>query len=58
MKEKVKQLVEAVPERVIFGSDYSGCSQTAHVQFVKELGLNAEAEAKVLCGNALQAYAL
>lgn len=32
---KIKKLIEKVPERVLFGSDYSGCSQREHIQFVK-----------------------
>lgn len=27
---KIKRLIEVVPERVLFGSDYSGCSQRKH----------------------------
>lgn len=58
MGVKLKKLIEAVPERVLFGSDYSGCSQMAHMEFVRKLELSEEVETKVLYGNAIQVYAI
>ena len=55
---KIKKLIEVVPGRVLFGSDYSGCSQKAHVEFVRKLGLSEEVETKVLYGNAIQVYSI
>lgn len=40
IEEKIKMLIEAVPKRVLFGSDYSGCNQEEHIQFVINLRLN------------------
>ena len=58
MSVKIKSLIEVVPERVLFGSDYSGCSQMAYVEFVRKLELSEEGETKVLYGNAIQVYAI
>ncbi len=56
MEVKIKKLIEVVPERVIFGSDYSGCSQKAHIEFLRKLELNEGVEKKVLYENAIQVY--
>ena len=37
---QISKLIEVVPERVLFGSDYSGCDQAEHIRFVKNLRLN------------------
>ena len=58
MKVKIKKLIEMAPERVLFGSDYSGCSQKAHIEFVRKLQLNEGVEKKVLYGNAIQVYSI
>lgn len=58
IEAKIKKLIDVVPERVLFGSDYSGCSQKDHVQFVKKLGLSEEVEIKVLGENAMQVYSI
>ena len=58
MRAKIKKIIELVPERVIFGSDYSGCSQMAHIEFVRKLELNEEVETKVFYGNAIQVYSI
>jgi len=58
MATKIKKLIEMAPERVIFGSDYAGCSQMAHIQFVRELKVSKEVETKILSGNAMRVYAL
>ena len=58
MEAKIKKLIEKVPERVLFGSDYSGCSQREHIQFVKKLGLKEEIERRVFERNAEEVYSL
>lgn len=44
--------VNVVAERVLFGSDYSGCSQEEHIQFVKNLRLNKILTEAVFAENA------
>ena len=56
--EKIKKLIEAVPKRVLFGSDYSGCSQEEHLQFVKNLGLNKMLTESIFEGNAKYVFRL
>lgn len=56
--EKIKKLIEAVPERVLFGSDYSGCSQEEHLQFVKNLRLNKMLAKSIFEGNAKYVFRL
>lgn len=56
--KEIKKLIESVPERVLFGSDYSGCSQKNHIYFVKNLGLDQETEDKVFRRNAESVYLL
>ena len=58
IEAKIKKLIEKVPERVLFGSDYSGCSQREHIQFVKKLGLKEWIEKRVFERNAVQVYSL
>ena len=55
---EIKKLIEKVPERVLFGSDYSGCSQREHIQFVKKLELEEGIEKRVFERNAVQVYSL
>ena len=52
IEEKIKKLIEVVPERVLFGSDYSGCDQAEHIQFVKNLRLNKMVTEAILGKNA------
>lgn len=58
IEEKIKELIEVVPERVLFGSDYAGCNQKEHVQFVRKLELSAEVEIKVFKENAMRVYSI
>ena len=58
IEAKIQKLMEAVPERVLFGSDYSGCSQKEHVQFVRKLGLGESVERKVFEENTMQVYSI
>lgn len=58
IEEKIKKLIEAAPKRVLFGSDYSGCNQEEHIQFVKNLKLNARLTEAVFAGNAKRVFRL
>lgn len=58
IEAQIKKLIEKVPERILFGSDYSGCSQREHIQFVKRLGLKEGIEKRVFERNAVQVYLL
>ena len=58
IEEKIKTLIEAVPKRVLFGSDYSGCNQEEHLQFVKNLGLNKMLTESIFEGNAKYVFRL
>lgn len=58
IETELKKLIEAAPERVLFGSDYSGCSQKEHIEFVRELGLEEEAAIRILEKNAMLVYSL
>lgn len=58
IEEKIKKLIEAAPKRVLFGSDYSGCNQEEHIQFVKNLKLNARLTEAVFEGNAKRVFRL
>lgn len=58
IEKEVRLLTGKVPGRVIFGSDYSGCSQKDHIEFVRKLGLDKETEDKVFWKNAKDVYSL
>lgn len=58
IKEKIKKLIEVVPKRVLFGSDYSGCSQEEHIQFVKNLELNKKLTESIFAENANYVFKL
>lgn len=58
ISQAVRELIDTAPGRVVFGSDYSGCSMGAHVRFVRLLGLPQEKEESVLAGNAMRLYRL
>lgn len=58
IEEKIKKLIEVVPKRVLFGSDYSGCSQEAHIQFVKKLRLNKMLTESIFAENAKYVFKL
>lgn len=53
---KVKKLIEVVSDRVLYGSDYSGCSQEEHIKFLKNLRLSEDVEQKVLWENASKIF--
>lgn len=58
IEAKIKELIEVVPERVLFGSDYAGCNQKEHVQFVRKLELSKVVERKVFKENAMRVYSI
>lgn len=58
IEEKIKNLIKQVPERVIFGSDYGGCSQRNHIRMVENLQLSKGEEIKIFEDNTLRVYHL
>lgn len=58
IEKKIKSLIKIVPERVLFGSDYSGCNQEEHIQFVKNLKLNKKLTKAIFEENAKRIFRL
>lgn len=58
IEEKIKNLIKHVLERVIFGSDYGGCSQRNHIRMVENLQLSKGEEIKIFEDNTLRVYHL
>ena len=56
--EIVKRIIDLAPERVVFGSDFSCCSQKEHIEFIKELKLTKNIEDNVFWRNAKTIYSL
>lgn len=54
----VKKIIDAVPERVLFGSDYSCCSQREHIEFIKGLKLEKYIKDNIFWRNAMKIYRL
>ena len=54
----VKRIIDRVPNRVIFGSDFSCCSQKEHIEFIKELKLTKSIEDNIFWRNAKTVYNL
>ena len=54
----VRRLTEAVPERVLFGSDSFGCSMALHIRMLREMHLPPETAQKVFAENAARIYRL
>ena len=54
---QLKELILRAPERVMFGTDYSGCERAPHVRLIENMGLDAKTERLVMAGNALALYA-
>ncbi|MBR4199666.1 MAG: amidohydrolase [Oscillospiraceae bacterium] len=54
----VRRLTEAVPERVLFGSDSFGCSMAQHIRFLRDMHLPPETERLVFHENAGRLYQL
>jgi len=56
--EIVKRIIDIAPERVVFGSDFSCCSQKEHIEFIKELKLTKNIEDNIFWRNAKAIYSL
>ena len=56
--EIVKRIIDLAPERVVFGSDFSCCSQKEHIEFIKELKLTKNIEDNIFWRNAKDIYSL
>lgn len=55
---KIKEFIAKVPTKVLFGSDYSCCSQREHIEFVENLELSEDVKAIIFEKNILQVYSL
>ncbi len=58
ISNKLKLIIEKAPSRVIFGSDYGGCSQKQHIELIKELHLEKSLEENIFWNNAVNVYSL
>lgn len=54
----IKKIINKAPERVLFGSDFSCCSQREHINFIRDLKLIGEVEDKIFWRNAKRIYQL
>lgn len=54
----LKRIIEKAPSRVIFGSDYGGCSQRQHIELIKGLHLEKSVEEDIFWNNAVKIYQL
>ena len=52
----IKELIELIPDRIMFGSDYASCKREPHLQMIESLGLSQEIKTKVMAENALSLY--
>lgn len=55
---EIKKIINLVPQRVIFGSDFSCCSQKEHIEFVRKLKLAKSIEDNVFWRNAKSIFNL
>lgn len=54
----IKELISVAPTRVLYGSDYSCCSQQEHIKFVRELEIEKDIEDMIFGENAKYVYQL
>ena len=54
----LKRIIEKAPARVIFGSDYGGCSQRQHIELIKGLHLEKSVQEDIFWNNAVKVYQL
>lgn len=54
----LKRIIEKAPSRVIFGSDYGGCSQRQHIELIQGLHLEKSVEEDILWNNTVKVYQL
>jgi len=52
----LRELINRIPDRVMFGSDYASCERMPHLQMMERLELPAEIRRKVMSENALSLY--
>lgn len=55
---KIKRIIDAVPERVLFGSDFSCCSMKEYIKLVRGLKLMRNVEENIFWRNAKRIYQL
>lgn len=55
-REILESVIHSIPERFIFGSDFGGCSQKAHLDFVQNLNISSSDQQHLLYGNADRLY--
>lgn len=58
IRSDVLNLIKAVPDRVIFGSDYGSCNQEQHIQAIAELELDKDILNKIFYENAVRLYGM
>ncbi len=58
IKNDIAALIKAVPDRVLFGSDYGSCNQEQHIQTINGLELETDISDKVFYQNARILYQL
>lgn len=58
VESEIKKLIQMIPTRVLFGSDYAGCNQMHHIEMVRSLGLDKRTEELVFEKNATRLYSL
>ena len=58
IEPEIGKLIEQIPDRVLFGSDYGCCSESAHIRFVEALQISENIRKAVLGENAVRLYRL
>ena len=58
ISNRIKEIISVAPTRVLYGSDYSCCSQREHIEFVKGLELEKDIEDMLFWRNAKYVYQL
>ena len=58
ISNRIKEIISAAPTRVLYGSDYSCCSQREHIEFVRGLELEKTIEDMLFWRNAKYVYQL
>ncbi|WP_297281255.1 amidohydrolase family protein [uncultured Anaerococcus sp.] len=58
VSDEIKSLSRLIEQRIIFGSDYGGCSQKDHINFVNNLDIDKEIKDKIFSENIINLYEL
>ena len=58
IKKNILNLIKAVPDRVIFGSDYGNCNQKQHIQAIVGLNLETDISEKVFSISAEESFSI